>query len=346
MKPYEIISSDMAGQYLIKTLTCSSVGGSPTGLKPHSYQRRDARKGRYVDSNGYLRSVDFLGYTPGTPDSAIFDNLVLAHRNRLGTKALNMIDMLRTRRETINMITENTWKIARALSNLRRGRFKQAARSLGIKRPKKPRGLDVPSRWLELQYGWLPLLGDIYAIGNELFRDPAFKVRTTFHDNVFNRTRTASSEPFGFLKSTFECRDHYRHTLVTRFTVTSDFVTTMDNIGVLNPSLVAWEAVPFSFIVDWFIPVGDWLSSLTALKGLKLEPTSYTRTLHRDAKRLFEYHRSTTSGVRASGVATDTVRTKSRIIYTNLPLPLPRFTNPLSLTHFANALSLIAVNAK
>lgn len=346
MKPYEIISSDMAGEYLVKTLTCVSVDVPAAGLKPHKYQRRDAREGRYVDTYGYLRSVGFLGYTPGLPDPAIFDNLVLAHRNRIGTKALNLLDILRTRKESIDMISENAWKIARALSNLKRGRFKQAARSLGIDQPKKPRGLDVPSRWLELQYGWLPLLSDIYAIGNDIFRVPTFKVRTTFHDNVFNRTRVQSSEPYGYLDSTFECSDHYRHTLVTRFTVDSDFVTTMDNIGVLNPLLVAWEAVPFSFIVDWFIPVGDWLSSLSALNGLNLEPTSYTKTLHRDAKRLFTYHRSTSSGVKASGSATDTVRTKQRIIYTSIPLPLPRFTNPLSLTHFANALSLIAVNAK
>lgn len=32
----------------------------------------------------------------------------------------------------------------------------------------------------------------------------------------------------------------------------------------LNPFVTAWELVPFSFVVDWFINVGDWLQSQTA----------------------------------------------------------------------------------
>lgn len=32
----------------------------------------------------------------------------------------------------------------------------------------------------------------------------------------------------------------------------------------LNPFVTAWELVPFSFVVDWFVNVGDWLQSQTA----------------------------------------------------------------------------------
>lgn len=34
--------------------------------------------------------------------------------------------------------------------------------------------------------------------------------------------------------------------------------------GLLNPLEVIWELVPFSFVADWFLPIGDYLSALDA----------------------------------------------------------------------------------
>jgi hypothetical protein len=34
------------------------------------------------------------------------------------------------------------------------------------------------------------------------------------------------------------------------------------SLGVTKPLSIIWEAIPFSFVVDWFVRVGDWLSSL------------------------------------------------------------------------------------
>lgn len=43
-----------------------------------------------------------------------------------------------------------------------------------------------------------------------------------------------------------------------------------------NPLEVAWEVVPFSFVVDWGFSVGDYLSSLDALKDVKSVTGSLT----------------------------------------------------------------------
>lgn len=43
-------------------------------------------------------------------------------------------------------------------------------------------------------------------------------------------------------------------------------------LGFTNPAAVLWEATPFSFVVDWFLPIGDYLKTLdgSTLNGLLL----------------------------------------------------------------------------
>lgn len=50
------------------------------------------------------------------------------------------------------------------------------------------------------------------------------------------------------------------------------YVTMDDNwssIEIGNPIEWAWEIIPFSFVVDWAFPIGDWLGSLDAMNGVK-----------------------------------------------------------------------------
>lgn len=54
-----------------------------------------------------------------------------------------------------------------------------------------------------------------------------------------------------------------------RFTVRNSSVKSLVQLGLTNPAEVAWEVVPFSFVIDWFIPVGNFLSSLDSLVGVQ-----------------------------------------------------------------------------
>lgn len=49
-----------------------------------------------------------------------------------------------------------------------------------------------------------------------------------------------------------------------------------NQLGLVNPAAVAWELVPFSFLVDWFIGVGSWLNGLTDFVGLSLQKSFRT----------------------------------------------------------------------
>lgn len=47
-------------------------------------------------------------------------------------------------------------------------------------------------------------------------------------------------------------------------------VDTLNRLGALNPLSVVWELVPFSFVADWFINIGDCISELSWLAGVQV----------------------------------------------------------------------------
>jgi hypothetical protein len=49
----------------------------------------------------------------------------------------------------------------------------------------------------------------------------------------------------------------------------------MASIGLINPSTVVWELIPFSFVVDWFLPIGNFLHGLSALTGTSTQQGCY-----------------------------------------------------------------------
>ena len=44
----------------------------------------------------------------------------------------------------------------------------------------------------------------------------------------------------------------------------------VEQMGLLNPASIAWELTPFSFVVDWFIPVGKFINSFSDYAGCSL----------------------------------------------------------------------------
>lgn len=58
--------------------------------------------------------------------------------------------------------------------------------------------------------------------------------------------------------------------------ITNPNLAMISQFGLANPLAIAWELVPFSFVLDWFVNVGDYLSSLTDFVGVELKNASTT----------------------------------------------------------------------
>lgn len=180
-------------------------------------------------------------------------------------------------RETVNMVANTARTLASAMRDLRRGNLAGALGSLGIQGTASQRrryhrefGLD-PTRasanaWLSLQYGWIPLLSDVKnaaeTLAENLNLEENREIRVTatarMQDRIRTPNRSMSTTPPLTADKLLEQEESCRG--VWRCKPTS--WNSVGSFGVLNPASVAWELLPLSFVVDWFLPIGRYLEGL------------------------------------------------------------------------------------
>ena len=136
----------------------------------------------------------------------------------------------------------------------------------------------VHSLWLEAQYGWKPMLSDVHGMVSELIdRDNRFEDRYTVHCTAkgeqlvttYLEGITAQTGISGLEFRNCRISTRARHRSYARFdwVLNNPSLATASELGITNPAETAWELVPFSFVADWFIPLGTYLSSLDAGTG-------------------------------------------------------------------------------
>ena len=109
-------------------------------------------------------------------------------------------------------------------------------------------------------------------------------------------------------------------------------------LGIDNPLEVVWELIPLSFVADWFIPVGEFLRSLTATNGLVFH-SGYkaTRDVRKVEAGFFGNGRRNVSGgtiygpLVGQGVMTKFWMNQVRTKLIAFPVPtMPTFNDPRS----------------
>jgi uncharacterized protein YjiS (DUF1127 family) len=189
-------------------------------------------------------------------------------------------------RQSHMMIVARSGQILSALRNLKRLRLGDAAKDLGLSRDQvkgvvSRRGAkDTAGQWLELHFGWVPLVQDIYNAVNVLQGPlPGCKARgkagtsVSFSDNKGQGNwSTFVPQAQGFI------------TIGADVYLENANLALANRMGLINPATVAWELIPFSFLVDWFIPVGNFLNSFSDFVGYRVE-NPFTTTLRKGTSR-------------------------------------------------------------
>jgi len=207
----------------------------------------------------------------------------------------------------------------------------------------------IPSRWLELQYGWIPLMNDIVGAANYLSREVrprTVHVRAFSEDSdKIHRLYTASA---GGSKVTLEFLTHQRCWVSLYYEMTNPQLADASSLGLVQPCEVVWEMLPYSFVVDWFLPIGSWLQSQSADAGFTFKGGSLSQKSSlfgaRTSNVEWEDFQNASTSFRAIGslpIVNGKAESFVRTCLDSSPVPGVYVKNPLSPKHMLNGLALL-----
>jgi hypothetical protein len=259
---------------------------------------------------------------------------------KLKDQRINLGVALGEARETANLLGSTAKTIARSMGQLRRRQFKKAFRTIGAD------WKSYPQSWLGYQYAVRPLLSDVYGSAEALQKEDLPSWVTTVKGHYNSETSREETHYNGAYSSRVTVHDKAGVFVRLDYHPTNEFMSTVSSLGATNPLEVIWELVPFSFVLDWAVQVGDWLSVMDATLGYEFLSGSYSLRSEsfRNAVGVIPPRKAgdpVWDYVRSSSHARN-IRVK-RVPYASSPIPgVPVVKNPLSLTHMANGLSLLA----
>lgn len=303
-------------------------------------------QGKWLCSNavsGYFFNCEVLTADPWTANKEIallgkLSEEVRSHDFHLGIA-------LGTGKMAYNQAVSTVTAIGKALVNLRRLKIAEAMRCVGLVpgqrsvkhiKGKMDQG-DISGAWLAMSYGWLPTLHDSYQAWKayEALTAPPRKATIVVSKSGVSPSYDGSLSP-----ALYSCESR-RVTRVRLAYTLKEELSVPRSLGLYDPASVAWELMPWSFAIDWFIPIGAYLGALSVIPTLN---GSWVRTSK-------SYHTGNLGVVKApeylacgspGGVQYSSITLK-RTKGTELSVPFPAFVplgavmSPLRL---ANAISL------
>lgn len=307
---------------------------NPTNLGTHSRQSLTIVPQSWVVNDGFggtihyincdprdLATVGLLGFSP-------YPDWQTKLRLAIKDQKVNLAQTLAEYPQAQRMFVSNATTIAKVLRSLRRGDLPSAQKALGLPRKRIPG--TISNRWLELQYGWKPLLQDLHGSVEEL--QAALSRPRTRHVEV----RAVAEEEQEF--QGYYVPHHKKHAVIKAYAKTVVKVSVYlrqeslaaSRLGITNPINLAWELLPYSFVIDWFIPIGNWLNSLDAGIGFQgLIGTVTTKHKYIATNWYGSQHYL--------------YQTYGRSVIVDIPdAPLPTWKPSLNWTRVANALALLS----
>lgn len=312
---------------------------------------------------GYAQSADIrmipnLTKVWNNSGTADYNLRMLARSRAIAKVRQNEIELsvtLAESKKTISHLAQTAKQLFDVYRAMKRGDFKTVWRLIGTpdlrdnkkSMRKKFYSLKDPAgRWLEFQYAWRPLLNDVNgAIALALTEKRA---------NVsFRVTGSATSDWTHSVSAKPGDRDWFTHNAagkkvcktVLHYAVTDPALVFLGQSGV-NPLLAIWEIVPWSFVVDWFLGIGDALEAMDVSIGKEFisgTDTWFNSGVCHSAIPImpgsnmpFGWTRLNTG----TSLCETTFMVTSRNPLTTWPTVSPRFKNPISTTHVLNAIAL------
>lgn len=182
------------------------------------------------------------------------------------------------RQQTLDLLSGRLFQLAHWANAVRRGRLgdawgilrhdKQGERLRGSKSAPKV----LANAWLQYWFGLSPLIADMSNL-MEVLNTPFGVRRIAASARVRDVTELSA-----YNGGTFGWYQNYaKYDMLARARILADVRIDNPNtflasrLGFTNPAVLAYEAVPFSFIVNWFVNIEEYLGQYDELHGIILE---------------------------------------------------------------------------
>lgn len=257
-----ITSSQLVLGYSDQVVCPTSNKGNMVDATPWNYTisrvvRHYGKKETLTPSGGLIAGLHGVIDIPQQETRSQKDTVYNMALNRLNDKVRGNLDLsiaLAESGTTARMI-RNTFKV------LNHARKLKPPGGYGSTR-------DVANGYLQFKYGWKPLLSDVYNAANESIRVVV---------NKLERTSASAKIPEG-RKYIRKYASYGSSVDVPVERTVSEGSFSGCKIGVsleippdsfrldrwtsVNPVSIAWELVPYSFVVDWFFDIGSYLRNI------------------------------------------------------------------------------------
>lgn len=209
--------------------------------------------------------------------------------------------------QTAQMFKSGVFRSVAAVNQLRRKQFAQAFNTLGIpgvakkaKSLSKDRSLqkaagetakDAANRHLLIQFGIMPIVDDIHT-AIELF------------EGKLNKAPDRGDVIFGFATNEYDVPQQdseYYHPHGGRYSMSVDtkvkqrckiryvcenksLLYAANQLGLANPTKLAYDMLALSFVFDWFFPIGNYLETMSSTFGLRVTDGYVTTVVETKAR--------------------------------------------------------------
>lgn len=246
-----------------------------TGLYGIYSESNTSGKCTYMKGPGYLGMLTPSFPTAGIPDINLQYNELLQRMKETLVGSLNLsvsvAEQSQLRRMLKGALTPKG-VITRLGQLVRNSRSARGA-------------IQIPANaWLEWTYGWKPFASDLYGICDNLQRqayngiNTGFKFRSSRGFGGYSQ-KAVSSQP------NFQWAGKGSQRIEIGLAMSnSNFSNNITAWTSLNPLLIAWELVPYSFVVDWFYDIGGYmeLQEFQLFANTRFRKGYVTKTIRED----------------------------------------------------------------
>lgn len=289
------------------------------------------------------KSGSMFNFAPGLPRVGI--NHTINLQNKLTAKIWDKITQsdfnagvfAGEARESYHTIVGLLRDIGRAYHALRKKQFAKAARVLGGQRLSKkglPASIDsVADRWMWWNFGVRPMLYDIKSV-YELLTKTHLVVKRVRCSASYKEHESVTINGVAWNWQLFACA-------AGRGEVSVPDLSVADRVGLMDPLSVAWELTRLSWLIDWVIPIGNFLEAFNASRSVNVSNFWVSRYQYEKICTPQNTGRYIIVPFDASAFRVS-IGTCDRKKFTKLPVRLPSIENPLgdNLSKWATTMAL------